>query len=508
MSQDQSSNKRIAKNTLMLYIRMLISMLVGLYTSRVVLQTLGVEDYGIYGVVGGVVSMMGFLNASMSGATSRFITFELGKGDMQRVRDTFSSAMIIHVGIALVVIFLSETVGLWFLCNKLVIPEGRMEAAHWVYQCSIISAAVGITQSPYTAVIMSHEKMDIYAYMELLNVTLKLLIVYLLVIGNFDKLILYSVLSLGVASFMAIIYRFYCIRKFEESHFRWVCNWNLLKPMFVFTGWNIYGKMCNTVRTQGNNFLINMFFGVLLNAATNVASILQGVVEALSTNVISAMGPQIVKSYANNDNARFNFLLNYALKISSVLLSIFVVPMIVCCKEILTLWLVTPPEHSILFSQLVMVSSIFSVMYNSVYWGIFATGKMQNVSTLTGTILLLSVPLLYFLYLFGFEPEWSFILAILCSVLSLVLGVVFLKKQCTDFDSSLFINSIIKTILTILVVYVVVYYTTKAMDTGFYKLTTSFFFSVFLLLIEAYYLLLNPEQRYLLKTSVSNLLKR
>ena len=183
----------------MLYIRMFISMLVGLYTSRVVLATLGVEDYGIYGVVGGVVGMMGFLNASMSGATSRFLTFELGKGDKERLAKTFSSALIVHIGIAIVVLILAETVGLWFLSNKLNIPADRMQAAHWVYQLSILSAMFGITQVPYNAAIIAHEKMDVYAYVEILNVSLKLLIVNLLCIGNFDKLILYASLMLATS---------------------------------------------------------------------------------------------------------------------------------------------------------------------------------------------------------------------------------------------------------------------------------------------------------------------
>lgn len=222
MSTPSSSNKRIAKNTLMLYIRMFISMLVGLYTSRVVLATLGVEDYGIYGVVGGVVGMMGFLNASMSGATSRFLTFELGKGDKERLAKTFSSALIVHIGIAIVVLILAETVGLWFLSNKLNIPAERMQAAHWVYQLSILSAMFGITQVPYNAAIIAHEKMDVYAYIEILNVTLKLLIVYLLTIGDFDKLKFYAVLTFAVSLIIMMIYRIYCLRHFKESRFHWV----------------------------------------------------------------------------------------------------------------------------------------------------------------------------------------------------------------------------------------------------------------------------------------------
>ena len=223
-----SSNRRIAKNTVALYLRMFFIMLVGIYTTRVVLNTLGVQDYGIYGVVGSVVAMMGFLNAAMAGATSRFLTFELGRGDETRLAKTFSSALIIHMGIALAVLVLAETVGLWFLCNKLVIPPERMGAAHWVYQLSILSAMIGITQVPYDAIIISHERMGVYAYVEILNSLLKLAIVYLLVLGHFDKLKLYAVLTLAVSVTIMMIYRIYCLRhckatgcEFLNQHVFW-----------------------------------------------------------------------------------------------------------------------------------------------------------------------------------------------------------------------------------------------------------------------------------------------
>ena len=260
IEQPLNSNRRIAKNALMLYIRMFISMIVSLYTSRVVLNVLGVEDYGTYGIVGGVVGMLGFLNASMSGATSRFLTFELGRGNMKRLSDTFASALIAHIGIAIIVFVIAETIGLWFLLNKLVIPEGRMTAAHWVYQMSIVSAMIGITQVPYNATIMAHEKMD----------------VYLLTIGNFDKLILYGALVLMVSITIRMIYRIYCIRHFEESHFHWVWDKSIMKPLLGFSGWDLYGNMAFTIRMHGANFIINTFYGVALNAACSVAATVQG----------------------------------------------------------------------------------------------------------------------------------------------------------------------------------------------------------------------------------------
>ena len=254
---DNSDNRRIAKNAVMLYVRMFFTMIVGLYTSRVVLNVLGVEDYGIYGVVGGVIGMLGFLNASMSGATSRFLTFELGRGDQKRLADTFSSALIVHMGIALFVLLIAETVGLWFLTHKLVIPAGRMPAAHWVYQMSVLSALIGITQVPYNATIIAHEKMDVYAWVEILHAVLRLLIVYLLTIGNFDKLILYAALGLAVSVFIRMIYRVYCMRHFSESHFHWLWDKSILKPLLNFSGWDLYGNMAFTVRSHVSNFILN-----------------------------------------------------------------------------------------------------------------------------------------------------------------------------------------------------------------------------------------------------------
>lgn len=337
MQDTTSNNKRIAKNTIMLYIRMFISMVVGLYTSRVVLATLGVEDYGIYGVVGGVVAMMGFLNASMSGATSRFLTFELGRGDKDRLAKTFSSALIVHIAIAIIVFILAETVGLWFLCNKLNIPEGRMEAAHWVYQFSILATMLSITQVPYNATIIAHEKMDVYAYMEILNVTLKLLIVYLLTIGNFDKLKLYAVLTFAVSLIIMMIYRIYCLRHFKESRFHWVWDKTYLTPLLSFSCWDLYGNACVTARQQGTNFLVNIFFGVTYNAASSVATTVNGVVLGLTFTLIPALQPQIVKRYAVGDIKGMQSLMNNGIKYFSLLYLALLFPFLMEADQLFTL---------------------------------------------------------------------------------------------------------------------------------------------------------------------------
>lgn len=429
-SQEQletpTSNKRIAKNALMLYIRMFLTMIVGLYTSRVVLATLGVEDYGIYGVVGGVVAMMGFLNASMSGATSRFLTFELGRGNQKRLAETFSSALIVHIGIALIVFVLAETVGLWFLCNKLVIPVGRMNAAHWVYQCSILSAMLGITQAPYNASIIAHEKMDVYAYVEILNVSLKLLIVYLLVIGNFDKLKLYALLVLAVSVLIMLIYRIYCIRKFKETHFHWIWKKEILKSLLSFSGWSMYGYMSFTFKQQGINFIFNIFYGVILNAACGLSNIIQGIVSAFGSNIILAFKPRIIKHYANGDINAMSNLVSLAVKSSFFLFALVVIPFCLKTNYILSLWLVDVPDGMVFITHWLIITTFLSIISNIFYICVESTGNIKKISIINGTLLLMCIPMTYVILKIGLsykECYYSYFIIAICYLLCLFLSI-------------------------------------------------------------------------------------
>ena len=315
MSQS-ANNQRIAKNTAYLYIRMFISMSVSLYTSRVILQTLGVEDYGIYNVVGGVVAMFGFINATMSSATSRFLTFELGKGTTDRLKETFNSSFWVHVIIAVIIFLLSESVGLWFLISKMTLPEGREIAAHIVYQLSILSTIISITQVPYNATLIAHEKMDIYAYVEMVNVFLRLLILYILVIVDFDKLILYGILTMAISTGIALFYRFYCVRHYPECRIRFGAKKEIVKPMLSFSGWDFYGNMTVTARTQGVSMLLNVFFGPVMNAAAGISASVQNAVMAFAGNVNTAVRPQIIKYYAVGEYKKMESLINNACKLN------------------------------------------------------------------------------------------------------------------------------------------------------------------------------------------------
>lgn len=423
-----SNNKRIAKNTILLYIRMLISVIVGLYTSRVVLNTLGASDYGVYNVVGGIVAMFTFLNTSMSGATSRFLTYEMGKGDDVRLAQTFSSAMMIHIGIALVVFILAETVGLWFLVNKLVIPEERMTAAHIVYQLSILSMMVTITQVPYNASIIAHEKMDVYAYVELLNVFLKLGIVYLLLIGHFDKLILYASLVFVVSLLIAIIYRVYCIRHFKECHIKRDVNKNIIKPMLSFSVWDLYGNMSVSFRSQGTTMLLNMFFGPLLNAANGIATSVHGIILGFANNVIMAFRPQIIKEYAANNLKRMSYLIENALKFTLALYLLIAIPLFAEADYVLKLWLKNVPDYTAFFLRIVLICSFFKLGNSILNIAIHATGKIKSVSFISGTIFLVNIPLMYVVMKMGGNAYVAYTTLIPIDIATTLIGIFIVRK--------------------------------------------------------------------------------
>ena len=495
MQDTTSNNKRIAKNTIMLYIRMFISMLVGLYTSRVVLATLGVEDYGIYGVVGGVVGMMGFLNASMSGATSRFLTFELGKGDKERLAKTFSSALIVHIGIAIVVLILAETVGLWFLCNKLNIPAERMQAAHWVYQLSILSAMFGITQVPYNAAIIAHEKMDVYAYVEILNVSLKLLIVYLLCIGNFDKLILYASLMLAVSILIMMVYRIYAIRQFPEAHFHWIWDKTYLRPLLSFSGWDLYGNACVIARQQGTNFLINIFYGVVYNAASGIATTVQGTISGLAFNIILAFRPQIIKQYAKGNVEDMSKLVGNAVCFTTILFGCMSIPLILETHYIMKAWLGVIPEKSEIFCQILLIASFLGLLNNIWNTCIHATGKIKEISIFSGTFFLISLPIIYVVFQFKAPVESAYLVFILSIVFVNVSNLLIIKKKIPKLKLNFVFLNYIKVIIVLMASYYITSLFKAQMQETFIRLLVDCFICWIIIFASSFIFILNKKQK-------------
>ncbi len=425
------NNSRIAKNAVMLYVRMLVTMVVTLYTSRVVLKVLGVEDFGIYSVVGGVVAMFNFLNASMSGATSRFLTFELGRGDREQLKRTFTTALLVHFGITVVAVLLAETVGLWLLMQKLVIAPERMAAAHWVYQMSILTMAVKVTQVPYNASIIAHERMNVYAWVEIVNVVLQLLIVYLLELpgAGADKLILYAVLAFSVSLLVALVYRVYCVRQFQECRFSRRLHADILRPMLTFSGWDLYGNMSVAVRQQGINILQNMFFGARVNAAAGITTQVSGALTAFAYNVITAFRPQIIKKYAERDFASMQLLMSRALKLTLALFLMMAIPLIIEMPVVLNKWLGgNVPPYTVQFSRLVLAATAVGLVNTVLVIAIHATGRIKLLSFITGTWFLVSLLPVWVMYRLGWEAAWSYWMMIACNVVVVVTDVLILRR--------------------------------------------------------------------------------
>lgn len=475
---------------------MLLNMVVSLYTSRIVLQTLGVEDYGVYGVVGGIVSMFSFLNSTMAGATSRFLTFEMGKGDKERLKATFSSALIIHIGIALLVLILAETVGMWFLNNKLVIPEGRMGAAHWVLQFSILSMMVGFTQVPYNATIIAHEKMDVYAYVELIHVFLKLGIVYLLWIGNFDKLILYAFLTLVVGVITAMIYRIYCIRHYEESKFQAHLDKNISKNILSFSLYNLLGNMGAIVNRQGTVFVINMFFGVIYNAAASIGTTISGVVTGFASNVMTAFRPQITKSYAQDNISEFQSLISWAIKSILLIYSFIAIPVGFAINEVLSLWLVEVPVYADIFCQLLLISIFFETTRFVIIMGIHATGVIKFVSIFAGTMFIMNPFIIFFLFKINLPPAFAYVSLIGINILLSIIDIFILKHNDHRISIKDIVLSIMQVIFVVLITIVVTYFVCQY-KTGrpFIDIIIIGTTSSILMCLLGFFVALNKEQR-------------
>ena len=409
----QDNNKRIAKNTLLLYFRMLFMMAVSLFTSRVILNTLGVEDYGIYNVVGGVVAMFGFINGSMSSATQRYITFALGKGDEKRLQTVFSTTLQIHTLIAAIIVILGETIGLWFLYNKMQIPADRMDAAFWVLQCSIISTVIMIVSVPYNADIIAHEKMSAFAYISVLEVVLKLAIVYMLVVFSVDKLILYAFLILAIQVLIRFCYSIYCNRHFKETKYIHVWDKPLFKEMTGFAGWSIFGNLSAVIFTQGLNILLNVFFGPVVNAARAVAVQVQSAIQQFVGNFQMALNPQITKTYAQGKMEEMHTLMFRSARFSFLMLFFISLPVLLETEFLLTLWLKTVPSKAVIFTQIMICISLIYTIANPCVIANQATGKVKVYQMVVGGILLTILPISYIVLKLG-APAYSVFIVHFC----------------------------------------------------------------------------------------------
>jgi O-antigen/teichoic acid export membrane protein len=440
-----SSNKRIAKNTLMLYFRMLIILGVRLYTSRIILNTLGVEDYGIYNVVGGIVIMLSFLNSAMSTGTTRFLSFELGRGEFLKMARVFSMSLNIHAMIAVIIFILAETLGLWFLNTHLNIPAERMNAANWAYQFSILTFMIAILSIPYHALIIAHERMNVYAYVSIVEVSLQLLIVFMLQWFGFDKLKLYAVLVFLVSLMIRGIYGLYSSKNFKESKYRFIWDKSLYKTLMNFAGWNLWGNAAGVMSGQGVNILLNIFFGPAVNAARGIAYSVKAAVHQFVNNFQTAMKPQIIKSYAANDLKYMHQLIFQGAKYSFFLLLFMSVPILLETKIILQLWLKMIPEYTIIFTQLVIVNELISCLSGPLLTAAQASGRIKNFQLITGGLLFLVLPFSWMFLKFGYPPQITIYISIFFSVLALIARLWILQNLVQLNIKDFFVDVVLKT---------------------------------------------------------------
>lgn len=447
MSNISANNIQIAKNTLFLYFRTILIMIVTLYTSRIVLNTLGVKDYGVYNAVGGVVSMFAVLSGALTNAISRYITYGIGKGNKEHLNAAFCTSINIQVLLAIIVMILCELAGLWFLNNKMNIPTERIIAANWVLHFSLLTFVVNLISIPYNACIIAHEHMNAYAYISIFDAVLKLGVAYLLIKSPLDKLCTYSFLLFITALGIRILYGIYCKKHFEESRFRFIYNKRLCKEMLGFAGWNFFGNAANVLNTQGVSLLINVFFGVVTNSARGIASQVEAAVHQFVMTFSTAVNPQITKSYAQGDFSRMNYLVCKGAKFSFFLLLLLAIPLLFEADTILRLWLGTVPEGTALFMKLALLGAMVNILGNSGYTACIATGNIKKYSILITTIGSLNFILSWVAYKLGASAEATYIIYI--GVYTMVQIVrLLLMKEMLNFPINLYVTEVLLKIIT------------------------------------------------------------
>lgn len=449
MNGNQHRGARIAKNTLMLYVRMLVLMLVGLYTSRVVLEALGEDEMGIYSVVGGVVAMFTIISGALNSAVSRFITFEMGKGEKAQLNKVYSTAVTIQLILGAIVVILAEPIGIWFINNEMTIDQARIPEAVMVLHFSLAAFVVNLMSVPQMASITAHEKMSAYAYIGILDAFLRLGTALLIMNSSGDRLVQYAALMMVTVILVRIAYGVYCRRNFEECRYRPVFDRPLIREMFSFAGWNFVGVASGVLRDQGGNILVNLFSGAAgtaVNAARGMAVQLNGAVQGFVTNFMTAVNPQITKSYAAGEYSYMFTLVRKSSRMSFYLLLMLVMPLILNTEVVLGVWLKDVPAHTTLFVQLFLVFALSESLSNPMITAMLATGRIRNYQLVVGGIQLLNIPISYICLKMGAIPEVTVMIAIGLSQICLWARLIMLSRATGfpigDFVSKVYVKSL------------------------------------------------------------------
>ena len=504
MSENSS---RIAKNTIFLYVRMGISMIVSLYTSRVVLNALGVEDFGIWGVVGGLVSMFLFLNNALSSSTSRFLTYSLGKGDKKELKDVFNVSLIVHLCVVVIIVLLAESIGLWFLNHKMVIPEDKMFASHVVFHFSVIISAISIILVPFNSLIIAHEKMSVFAYLTISDTIFKLLIAWLLLVFSSNRLIYYAIMMFVVSFVNASFYFFYWKVKFKEIKLGIVRNVDLYKSLTTFTSWSLFGNLAYVGYTQGLNLLLNIFFGPVVNAARSISSQIEQTVRSFTLNFQTAINPQIIKSYAQKDFTNMHNLVFASSKFSFFLLLILSMPVMFETEQILTIWLKNVPEYTSSFVRIMLVIMMMETMSNSIMTSATATGNIKLYHSVVGTILLLIVPISYCVLKLGALPLSVFYVYLVIEIFACIARILIvrpmirlsIKEYIYKVVYIAFRVCVLSCIFPVILLFV--------LDESILRFVLVTFFCLTGSLFSIYYWGLNAGEKHFVKVKISNLRK-
>ena len=508
MSDNSANNKRIAKNTLPLYFRMAITMLVGLYTSRVVLNALGVDDYGTYNVVGGLVAMFGILSGSLSTAISRFITFELGKGDLEKLKRIFCTSVNIQIILVGIIVVLMETVGIWFLNAKMVIPPERLYAANWVFQFSVVTFALGLLSVPYNAVIIAHEKMSAFAYISIIECLLKLIVALVIAYNPFDKLIYYGLLIMVVGVINRLIYGIYSKRHFEEATYHFIFDKGLMKEMFGFAGWNFFGNSAYMLYTQGVNIASNIFYGVTINAVRGIATQVEGVVKNFVNSFTTALNPQITKSYATGNNVYMYELVCKGAKYTFFMMLMLAAPFFFEAETILKVWLVKYPYETPLFIRLSLIGTMIDLLGNSLAFAVFATGKIKKYYLVIGPISLLVLPISCVLFAIGFPAYISYIVIIVIySIIQIVR--LYVARSIMNFPVKMYYIEVFAKIIPVTIIALIPpYLLTLIMDVSIYRTLINVVISALSVIVAGYFFGLGLAEKEFVMLKVRQFLKK
>lgn len=486
---------------------MLVLMLVSLYTSRVVLAALGVEDYGIYNVVGGIVVLFTFLNNAMVSSTQRYLNYELGKNDFLQAKKVFSISLNIHVLIAIIVLLLAETIGLWFLNNTIQYPECREFAVQVTYQLSILTTCVKIIRAPYNAAIIAHEKMSFYAYLSIFEAVLQLGIVFILMASASDRLILYSILLCIVAIIVNLCYYAYCKKKFSICNYELYKDKSLYKQLLVFSGWSLFGGLANIGASQGLNMLMNVFFGVTINAAMGIATQVNSAVTSFVHSFQTAFNPQIVKSYAAGDLSYFIKLILSTSKYSYLLLFILALPIYICTPEVLSVWLTEVPDYAESFCRLMLIFALLDALQGPLWYSVQATGKIKTYQILMSFMILANLPIAYVCLKFGYSPNSVLIVRCIINLATLFVRLWYLNRLY-KFPVMEFVNGVLCRIIPITAIAYLVAYIPIEATTPLLKIIIVVAMTSTANIVLALSIGLNKDERLVVKRNIKRLYEK